>query len=458
MNFGDAVRRFMAKNPILGVAAIALVTVSFASGLGWFAPLASFFQRTIGGAWSKVAGSVGLKKVAMLLFVAGALTGGMAFVAFDAAAAEHPAAVAAPVSPLGLAAVAPMFGLRKIFSKSYPVTQVAGSHTPQKIREDIKKYLSSGVLSYAEIRVFGPIVKAGAGPGTATGKENPEGLITDIVVRTSPGRGMTTKNNLSPRGQISHDIFTRGYAVRAADITDAAGTVQVDFSIPLRFKKRGAAVPIEHALPMDLFDSVMVEITCSGRQELFSGGSNTYDLSGLVVELWADVDFNVAHDVPKVFHLSEEFEQAFPVTQSTNDFEIVLPEGYVYKDFLLMAQRDGALVDDIITNISVDSGGRSWLAHGEANATGVSGIPGGIIRKRNRDDYVTDPAEALTGLYYFDAMRDGGYRRAVDAGAQKVRIRMSVQLGGGTVREIILRCNRMVPMALTLPQGAAQAA
>jgi hypothetical protein len=271
--------------------------------------------------------------------------------------------------------------------------------------------------------------------------------------------GVKTKDSLTVRGQISHDLFTRGYAIRETDITDAAATVNVDFTVPIRFKRRGATVPIEWGLPLDLFSTVMLEITCGGRQELFTGGVNTYDLTGLVVEFWADVDYGVANEGPKIFHLVEEVEQVYPITASSKDFIIELPEGYVYTDMLFMAQRDNVLVDDIVNDIEIASGGRSWWEHGEDNAKPfAAGLAAGIIRRRNRDDFVSDPAAVLTGLYFFNALRDGGYRRAIDAGAQKVRVRMDVTLGGGTVREIVLRHTRIVPLSLTLPQGAAQAA
>jgi hypothetical protein len=52
----------------------------------------------------------------------------------------------------------------------------------------------------------------------------------------------------------------RGFSVRGTSIPGTAGTVQVDYSLPINFKMPGSVNPIEWGLPMALFQSYQIVI------------------------------------------------------------------------------------------------------------------------------------------------------------------------------------------------------
>lgn len=294
---------------------------------------------------------------------------------------------------------------KRLITRTYPVTGVAATHTPQTLRIDLKAAASKEVISNLFVRVRGNITIAGAGAGAATGRENPEALIRSITARSTPSLGIVTKNALTARGIVVQGIFDRGYAIRAADVADAAGVVAVDFFLPLVFKMPGSANPIEWSLPMAAFSSFELAIDCGGRQELFTGGVNTWDLTGLTVEIYADLDDNVRGEEGQspAFHVFEEFETIVPVTITQTDLQYELQAGFFYTHLLLIAERDDVLVNDILNNVALESSGRSWLQPGDANAL--------FIQRWNRETHVNNAAEVLTGLYFIPALRDGMFTR-----------------------------------------------
>ena len=181
-----------------------------------------------------------------------------------------------------------LWGFRKLASKPWPVAGAAISSPQGQVTFDLKDYLQTETISRLLVRVTGTINVNAPGAGTngaATGRENPEGLVLNLTARHTPALGVVSKNNLSARGFIQMGIFDRGYSIRGTALTDpfVTGATQqnVDFSLPVNFKMPGSVHPVEWGLPLALFTSYQLAINCGGREQVFSGGTNTYDPTGL---------------------------------------------------------------------------------------------------------------------------------------------------------------------------------
>ncbi|MGH7744702.1 MAG: hypothetical protein ACREQ5_07790, partial [Candidatus Dormibacteria bacterium] len=304
------------------------------------------------------------------------------------------------------------------------------------VRFDLKDYLQKELISQLLFRVVGSIVIAGAGGGAATGLDNPESLITDITARHSPTLGLVSRNSLTPRGLIQQGIFDRGYSIHGTAITDVAATVPVDYQLPLVFKQPGSVNPVEWGLPMSLFTSYNFDVRLTGREALFSGGTNTWDLTNLTLEIWADYDYGVAGS----FNAVEEFERTIDVLSTKPDLQDFLEKGFLYTHLLYVAERDNVKDDTIINSITVQSAGRIWTPQGDKNAP--------LIQRWTRERYVNNAAESLTGTYFIGALRDGMYTRAIDALTDRVEQKFDVTLGGGAIRRIRIHGRRIIPKAL----------
>lgn len=335
-----------------------------------------------------------------------------------------------------------LFGFKKLASKNYPIAGAQASSAPAQVTFDFKDYLQSEVISRAFIRVRGNLVIAGAGPGAATGRENPEAFIVDITAKHAPALGIVSKNALSARGTIQQGIFDRGYAIHGTTIPDTAATVPVDFQLPLNFKMPGSVNPIEWGLPLALFNSYQLILTCGSREQVFSGGTNTWDATGLVVELWADYDSGVAGS----FNLVEEFEITTPVLQTQKDLQVILERGYAYTHLMFIAETALAKDNTVLNNINVQSAGRVWTPAGDNNAP--------LIQRWNRETHVLNAAESLTGTYFIPLLRDGMVSRSLDATQDRVEVKLDVTFGAGPTR-IITRGRRIVPQGLQVKPAAA---
>lgn len=337
-----------------------------------------------------------------------------------------------------------LWGFKKIASKPYPVAGAAGSSPQGQVVFDLKDFLQNETISRLMVRVRGNVIIAGAGPGVATGRDNPESLIVNITARHTPALGVVSKNSLTPRGIIQQAIFDRGYSIHGTTIADAAGTTAVDYWLPLNFKMPGSVNPIEWGLPLSLFNSYQLTINAGGREQLFSGGTNTWDPTGLVVEIWADYDAGVAGS----FHLVEEFEQIVPVLQTQADLQVILERGFAYTHLLFVAQTANAKDDTLINGITVQSAGRIWTPQGDKNAA--------MIHNWNRETHVNSAAESLVGTYFIPALRDGMASRGIDASADRVEIKLDVTFGAGP-SNVIIRGRRIVPQGLQVNPAKAAA-
>jgi hypothetical protein len=336
-----------------------------------------------------------------------------------------------------------LWGMKKLASKPYPIAGAQSVAPAAQVTFDFKDYLQAETISRAFIRIKGNLIVAGAGAGVATGRDNPESLVTSITARHAPALGVVSKNNLTPRGIIQQSVFDRGYSIHGTAIADAAGTVAVDYYLPLNFKMPGSVNPIEWGLPMSLFTSYQLQVNCGGREQLFSGGVNTFDATGLVVELWVDYDAGVAG----AFHLVEEFEISQAVLQTQSDLQVILEKGFQYTHLLFIAQTANAKDNTLINGITVQSAGRVWTPQGDKNAQ--------MIQNWNRETHVNNAAESLVGTYFIPALRDGMASRGIDASQDRVEIKLDVTFGAGP-SQILIRGRRIIPQALSV--AAAKAA
>ena len=337
-----------------------------------------------------------------------------------------------------------LWGFKKLASKAWPVAGATTGGPQGQITIDLKDFLQKETISKLFVRIRGNVVIVGAGAGVATGRDNPESLVLNVTARHTPALGVVSKNNLTPRGIIQQGIFDRGYSIHGSAIADAAGTTAVDYWLPLTSKMPGSVNPIEWGLPLSLFTSYQIVVTCGGREQLFTGGVNTWDPTGLVVEIWADYDAGVAGS----FHLFEEFEQVVPVVQTQADLQVILERGFTYTHLLFIAQTANAKDDTLINGITVQSAGRVWTPQGDKNAQ--------MIHDWNRETHVNNAAESLLGTYFVPALRDGMASRGIDATQDRVEIKLDVTLAGGP-SNVIVRGRRIVQQALQVAPAAAAA-
>jgi hypothetical protein len=333
-------------------------------------------------------------------------------------------------------------------SKQYPLGGAAVSQSPAPIIVELTQYAQEDFFSRVNVRLTGTINYGGGGAaGTPTGKDNPEGLLVSAQLQTQPQvAGVVPINQLSARGILYDSTFRRRFLIKAAPIADAAaGSVAIDQEYELYFKRPNSRKGVEYAFPIPNFQSALLTLSFGGREQLFSGGTNTWDLAGLTVQIWADSDFLVQS---AQLHSHELFEQTYPINASQVDFPIdTLPSGYMYSDLMFLSEEANVLANGIINNISIEGGGRQWLYQGESNAAHLQ-------RAIVAGQLVTDPNFDTTGIYVIP-QRDGMYSRSIDALQAPIIIRLNVTAGAATVVRLVGR--RVVPGSIrnqTAPPAA----
>lgn len=333
-------------------------------------------------------------------------------------------------------AIRELFSGRQLTSFSYPITSDAASATPRRVPIELTKYAQEDTFDRILVHVSGDVVVTGASPGTATGAPNPEGILSQGDLQTTPQyNNVQPFNKLSPRSLVVDAAEARGYFISSAPIPDVAGTHAVDFFVEFYFKRPNVRKGIQWALNIQKYTSVLMNLNFGGRDQLFSGGTNTWDLSALSVEVFTDSDFAVnAGEI----HAVETFEQTYTVTASQSDFPIdTLPPGFLYTDMTFLAEVNGALSDAIINNIAIEGGGRTWFPKGENNAS--------FIRRAYTQPMFTSENEDLTGIYAIP-LRDGMFTRGISALTAPITVKLDVTFTGSPDTNLIrLLCRRMVP-------------
>jgi hypothetical protein len=327
----------------------------------------------------------------------------------------------------------------QLTSVNYPILGAAAAANPKPLNIDLKNFEQTGVISRMYIRVFGPITVAGAGPGTATGNDNPEGMLTQATLTSTPNQGYDILDKLTSRSFRTQAFYERGYDIKAPAVPDIAGTYNVDFSYQVNFLQPLAVKPAEFCLPMQLFTNLLLKLQWGGREQFFTGGTNTWDLSGLAVQVWVELYQGIAG----VFHGTCFSEIVFPaITASQNNLQLQgIPAGYVYDTLLLRSERNNVLVNDIITNWLVQSSGRQWTRPGELNAA--------MIQRMAKDTNLSDPAANQTGLYFINALKDGMITNTIDSLDAQLDMRIDEISGAGSQFPVLVS-KRSIPNSLQL--------
>src|SRR4051812_9972573 len=118
-----------------------------------------------------------------------------------------------------MASVRNLWRYKKLTSFPYPIGGANVSASPVTVPVELTKYAQEDFFNRLVVRVFGNIVIAGAGAGVATGRDNPEGLLVQANMQTSPQvTGVTPINRLSARGLLYEAMITRGYILKATTV------------------------------------------------------------------------------------------------------------------------------------------------------------------------------------------------------------------------------------------------
>jgi len=349
-----------------------------------------------------------------------------------------------------MASVRNLWRYKKLYSFPYPIGGANVSASPVSIPVELTRYAQEDFFNRIVVRVFGNIIVAGSGSGTATGRDNPEGLLIQANLQTSPQvTGVTPVNRLSARGLLYENMVTRGYLLKASTVPDAAATVPVDWHYIFNFSRPRTRKRIEYAFAIQKFTSALLTMTFGSREQLFSGGTNTWDVSGLSVEIYADSAFAVQADQ---VHSHELFEQNYPILASQSDFPIdTLPSGYLYSDLMFLGEDNNVLSNAILNNFDIEGGGRVWLASGDNNAA---------IVQEDWTQELLETGQTLTGIYApVSILRNGMFTQAIDALTAPVTIKLNVNgPGGGHSYNVRLVGRRMVPGAVQKKPPASNAA
>lgn len=320
---------------------------------------------------------------------------------------------------------------RRIYTQGYPLTGVQTTGTAQIVL-DLKKLGLTDSIDELAIHVTGNQIVATGGGGAATGTYNPEGLITLANWTTAPqAGGLNPINGVTSRGLVVDRAALQGAFQAQNALVDTTGTNAVDFWVRFKLKRDGfnaVKKGIEYAHNPKKFNSDVITVVFGTRNQLFSGGTGTWDLTGLNVEFWADLDVDAN---PDNIHSTELFEQVFNITAANSAFLInTLPAGCFYSDLYLVTESSGALVDTVLNNVDIDGSGRYWLNKGEANAK--------FLREVYTKEAFASPGSTLTGIYVIP-MRDGLSSRAIDAVATPIQLVLDVNNPGNTVVRLIGR-------------------
>ena len=317
---------------------------------------------------------------------------------------------------------------KKLYSFAWPIVGAQSNPAPISVPIELTKYAQEDVFNRILIHVFGPVVVAGAGAGTATGYDNPEGLLTQMTLQTTPQvTGITPVNRLSGRGLLYENMIERGYLLKATGVTDAAGTYNLDYHYIINFNRKRSRKGIEFDFAIEKYTSALLSMVLGGRGQLFSGGVNTWDMSGVQVEIIADSNF--ALDPNKIsIHAHELFENTYPITATQTDFPIdTLPSGYIYTDMLFLTEQNNALANfdatattqRLVSNFDIEGGGRVWLASGDNNA---------VMVQQDWTQELLQTGQTLTGIYApVSIIREKMYSRMIDALLAPITLKLTVQ-------------------------------
>jgi len=279
-----------------------------------------------------------------------------------------------------------------------------------------------------------------------------------MTLQTTPQvTGITPVNRLSGRGLLYENMYERGYLIKATAVPDTAGTVTIDYHYIINFK-RAARKGIEYDFAIEKYTSALLSMVLGGRGQLFSGGSNTWDMTGVQVEIYADSNFGL--DPTKInLHAHELFENTYPITATQTDFPIdTLPSGYLYTDMIFLTEQNNVLTNfdatvttaRLVSNFDIEGGGRVWLSSGDNNAD---------ILQQDWTQELLQTGQTTTGQYVPASLRrEKMYSRTIDALLAPITLKLTVQgPGSGNTTTVRLVGRRMIPDAVHAKSAATKA-
>lgn len=336
--------------------------------------------------------------------------------------------------------IPPQFRYKRLTSFVYPVS--AGASSPVvSYPVELTKYAQTDYFSRLLVEVSGTIIVTdpggGASPGTATGLPNPEALLVSVQQDTTPQlAGITPVNQVSARGLLVDNTFMRGYIRRATAITDVAGNHTVYILYEIYFKRPYTRKGAEYDHAIANYSSDLLTLRFGGRDQLFAGGGEIWNFSALNVSIIADSDLN--NNIDRI-HNVEFFERTYPITATQTDFPIdTLPQGFLYSDLYFVAELDNVLSNAIISNISLEGGGRVWLPQGDNNAKYLQ------LAAAEYKGVISDSTYDPTGIYPIP-LRDGMFTKAIDSLSSPITIKLDVTFTGGHTNLVRVIGRRMVP-------------
>jgi hypothetical protein len=360
-----------------------------------------------------------------------------------------------------------LWKFRKLYSTGY-IPNAA-------IAVELTKYAQTDYFDTILVQVSGSLTTGTGGAGTATGRSNPEDLLINATLQTSPTVAACLPfNQVSGRSLMVDAALNKKCFRRYAPIIDNVGGAQtVDVFYELNFKRKGIRKAIEYGFDISRYTSALLTLTFGDQTRLYSGSSNSWPLTNLTVTVLANSSFNVN---PDQIHAVEMFEQNFPVLATQPDFLInQLPAGFIYTDLCFLTETNNALVNNVLSNIDIEGGGRVWMQLGDNNSDAFQRIlsdnafDGTVVHSDDpRTSVYTgtvsgnvfvaaasagSPTLALpppltydTGIYA-QTFRSGMFTRNIDALTAQIIIKLGVTYPGSPTN-IRLFGRRMVPGAV----------
>ena len=301
----------------------------------------------------------------------------------------------------------------------------------QQLLVDLKQLIGPQAVANLYVRIVGTATIVGANPpGTATGQDNPEALLQQVNLTTTPAlptsNGQVPINRVSQRGVRIFSDRNRGFASKLAPITDVAGAKAIDVWYELPFKRNHVIQPGEYDLTLGSYQQALLTLNMGNYASLFTG-TNTLDTTGLQIQIWADIDDSRGSNyVPDLVHAVSWFENIYPVSASGKLVINNLPTGVRFSDLLFLTEEANVLSAGIVTNFEIYSGSERWFYPGQANAAFINEILG-----YRHSRWITDPAFAPAGIYAFDS-RDGRFSKSLDAMNTPLIVNLDVLAGAAT--------------------------
>ena len=260
----------------------------------------------------------------------------------------------------------------------------------QKQVIDLRKYETDGVFDRIIVRLTGSVV--GSSMGAATGVDDPEGLLGNCTMIVTPApQGLVPFNQVSGRSlmydrALEDQTLVKAPLITALSATTATASITLDCEWHLIFQRRNVRKGIEYGFDMGRYTGAVLNLTFGDLVNLYAGSVSNW--GGAVVEIWADVNYNVN---PRHLHAVELFENLYSISASNPSFLIDnLPNGSYYGDIQILAEVNNALdnralgstgqaTPPVAGSFDMSSGSRIWLQLGDTNAD--------YLQRRTRELY-----------------------------------------------------------------------